>query len=87
MERPGEVTRLDEINMRVERQVLTPLPGTDAFVFLIRTYFLNVAELSAPERISLRLALKSMTPEQAAYKGLDRVRESVMEVLEKGCVS
>lgn len=87
MGRPGGVTGPDGINMRVERQVLTPLPGTDAFVFLIRTYFLNVAELSAPERTSLRLALKSMTPEQAVYKGLDRVRESVMEVLEKGCVS
>jgi hypothetical protein len=75
------VEGLDELYMRIERQVLAPLPGTDAFIFLIRTYFLNVAELDGDEQVELSSALVSMTQKQRIYKGLARGWERILELL------
>ncbi len=66
--------------LRIERQVLWGLPEVSAFVFTIRTYFVPASEVrrNERERIQLRAALESMTPESQVYKG---VRESLPELL------
>ncbi|UJW74625.1 heme-dependent oxidative N-demethylase family protein [Rhizobium sp. SL42] len=66
----------DEAVIRVERQTLTKLPGTGDIVFTIRIYLDPVAVFeNHPEgaRLASALAeqLDALTPEQAAYKGVD----------------
>lgn len=66
--------------LRVERQVLVGLPAHRAFVFTIRTWFLDGDVVRAdPERNPLlQSALASMTPEVLRYKGLDRTRDAIL---------
>lgn len=56
--------------VRVERQTLTGLPEESAFVFTIRTYFLDIANLTALDRHALVEAIVSMSPAVLSYKGL-----------------
>jgi hypothetical protein len=56
--------------LRVERQVTLPVVGFDAYVFLIRTCFHDVADLATEARHRLRHALATMDPDIRAYKGL-----------------
>jgi len=55
--------------VRVERQNLIGLKEVNAFIFTIRTYFYNVADLSGDEKISLIKAVGSMTDAALEYKG------------------
>jgi hypothetical protein len=67
--------------VRVERQTLHPLPGCDAWLFLIHPTNTPVHQLTAPQRAQLASALESMTPEQATYKGLATTRDAVCAAL------
>jgi hypothetical protein len=71
--------------LRVERQVLWGFPEHDAFVFTIRTYFWDCAELKKdPSRTqALISAIHSMTPESLVYKGLHESKPAVVEWLQK----
>lgn len=72
--------------LRVERQVLVGLPAHRAFVFTIRTWFLDGDAVRAdPERNPmLQAALASMTPDVLRYKGLERTREPILGWLREG---
>jgi len=59
-----------DIYLRVERQLLSVIPKRSAFLFLIRTYFYSIDELTATEKKALAEALRSMSPASQAYKGL-----------------
>lgn len=73
-----------ELQVRVERQTLTPFPDLDASLFTIRTYFLDVAsELSQDERTQLAAAIRSMSPEQLRYKGLSASRDPILTWIER----
>jgi dimethylamine monooxygenase subunit A len=73
-------TRFDGENLwlRVERQVLLPLPELRAAVFLIR---LHLYEARCVPALPLIAALESMSPEARAYKGLTDDWERVMSWL------
>jgi hypothetical protein len=58
-----------QLYLRVERQTINGLPGCNAFLFTIRTYFYPVDELTATEKKALVMAVESMSPESLAYKG------------------
>ena len=64
--------------LRVERQVLLPMPQWAAYVFLIRTYFEPVAGLSRDERGRLALAVETMEGDVLAYKGLAAERDAIL---------
>jgi len=71
---------------RVERQVMVGLPEAGAALFFIRLYLTEGAEVRAdPERRrALVSALRGMSPESRAYKGIAAYAEELMEWLEKG---
>lgn len=73
-----------QLHLRIERQTLCALPGTDAYVFTIRTYFTAVQELPAAQRAVLVAAIESMDAEALAYKGLARQREAILQWLKAG---
>jgi hypothetical protein len=50
--------------------LLSAIPGRSAFLFLIRTYFYSIDELTATEKKALAEALRPMSPASQAYKGL-----------------
>jgi hypothetical protein len=56
--------------MRVERQVLLPLPEVNASIFLIRTYLYDVRELTSDQRAFMRSAIESMSPQAREYKSV-----------------
>ncbi len=60
----------DPLYLRVERQTITGLPGSNAFLFTIRTYFYDVDELEPHEKEALQAAVESMSPQSLEYKGL-----------------
>jgi len=70
--------------LRVERQVTVGLPKARAFLFGIRTYFENVAELAPQQRRQLANAIQSMTAETLAYKGIAPYRDAVLAWLRGG---
>lgn len=61
-----------ELFVRVERQVIVGFEAISAFLFTIRTYLYNVAELSHLHRRRLAQALESMSPASRQYKGVSR---------------
>lgn len=63
--------------IRVERQTIHPLPECAAWLFLIHPANTPVEELTREQRHRLAQALDSMTPEQAAYKGLAATRAAI----------
>ncbi|MCL4796668.1 MAG: DUF3445 domain-containing protein [Bryobacteraceae bacterium] len=68
----------EPLYVRVERQSMHPLPGCDAWLFLIHPANTPVWQLTAAQRQALAAALESMTAEQAAYKGLATTRAAVI---------
>ena len=64
-----------KLYLRVERQVIVGVPGRNAFMFIIRTYFYNIDELQADERKALLMAVESMSPSSLEYKGLNNKTE------------
>jgi len=74
-----------ELYLRVERQVIYGFPELDAFLFTIRTYFYDVAELkqSPEKRLALQSALQSMSDATLDYKGLRESRPLILDWLQK----
>lgn len=74
-----QVQSLDDLYLRVERQVFTRLPETGAIVFTIRVYidsFSIIRENPVAFNIlkdSLKEAIEQMTGAQREYKSLDHV--------------
>ena len=68
--------------LRVERQVMLPVAGFQAYVFLIRTCFHAVADLAPEARQRLRRALATMDADTRAYKGLADSAEVILAWLE-----
>ena len=69
---------------RVERQTTLPLPQLRAGVFFIRVMVCPLADVltSAPERAGqLRDALASMSNAVVAYRGMDGVRDRLVDAL------
>jgi hypothetical protein len=69
--------------LRVERQTTVPFAVQQASLFLIRTYLTPFEELTASERGVLARALEALPADVAAYKGLDTIRATVLEVLRR----
>ena len=67
--------------LRVERQVMLPVAGFSAYVFLIRTYFEPVSGLDRDERRQLAHALATMDASVLAYKGLADSRDAILDWL------
>ncbi len=59
-----------KLYIRTERQNLIGFPEVNAFLFTIRTYFYEVDLLEDHEKKQLWSAVRSMSPESLAYKGL-----------------
>ena len=74
-----------ELYLRVERQVIYGFPELDAFLFTIRTYFYDVAELKqSPEKcLALQSALQSMSDATLDYKGLTENKPLILDWLQK----
>lgn len=74
-----------ELYLRVERQVIYGFPELDAFLFTIRTYFYDVAELkqSPEKRLALQSALQSMSDATLEYKGLTENKPLILDWLQK----
>ena len=70
-----------ELFLRIERQVVLPVPETGAYLFLIRSYFRDVGALAADERARLAAALRTMDADVLAYKGLAHDRAAILRWL------
>lgn len=70
-----------ELYVRVERQTLSGLPKASAFVFTIRTYFLDVTQFSPEDRRTLNDALSSMSEAVKRYKGLNETASMISDWL------
>jgi len=67
--------------IRTERQNLVGFPAVNAFLFTIRTYFYEVDLLESNEKKALWSAVRSMSPESLAYKGLTDVTDYLSKKL------
>jgi hypothetical protein len=72
-------------HLRVERQVLWPLPEVGASLFAIRVSFWRAEEIAADprKRELLRRGLLSMSPESRRYKGVDGCFDELVRWLEE----
>ena len=70
--------------LRVERQTLHGFPARDGALFTIRTYLYPLAGLLETAEMAGALAagLRSMTPEQAGYKGPGHSRAALLDWLD-----
>lgn len=68
--------------LRVERQLTWPFPAVRASLFVIRTYVMPFATLSAPERNVLREAVLQMPLAFKSYKGIPEDASLVLGALE-----
>ena len=86
-ERPSSSFDGHHFWVRIERQVLWPVDGTDAFLFTIRLHVHpGTAIITDPDAArGLATALRNMTPDERRYKGLlddaDRVASWLDEKL------
>lgn len=69
------------LHLRIERQVMVGLPEVSGFLFTIRTYLRDVAELDGPTRQRVAAAIASMDEATAVYKGLAEQRGALVEWL------
>lgn len=69
--------------LRVEHQVLTPLPGSKAILFGIRLENVPLKTIRADQRLAkgLRRALATMPDALARYKNLSRIRSALVAYL------
>lgn len=74
-------TAPDQMWLRVERQILTPLPQTGAMLFGIRIERIRLDEVLADPDTKRRFhrAITTMPPEVAAYKGLSEVLPDLLK--------
>lgn len=77
---PASPVVLDRLWLRVEHQALLGLPHTKGVLFGIRIALYRLDELARDRAIAdgLRHALATMSPEMAAYKRLDGIREKLI---------
>lgn len=73
---------LEDIFVRIERQVLVGLPGANALLFLIRTYLRSAATLPLEERYAIAAALGTMSSESRVYKGIGKAYQGLIDLLE-----
>lgn len=80
---PGRDFRDGKLWVRTERQVLWPLDGD--LLFTIRVGFWSMEELDEEPELwpPLIQAVRGMTPEQRAYKGLDRHWDTLLAILDQ----
>ena len=64
-----------QLYIRTERQNLVGFPQVNAFMFTIRTYFYEVNQLNNNEKKALWSAVRGMSEEALAYKGLTGVTD------------
>lgn len=62
----------DDLFMRIERQVIWPVPDSEILLFTIRTYFRDCATLDEQQRLALIKAVNSMTEATLKYKNIDK---------------
>ena len=76
---------MHEVFLRLEQQILAPLPRTGGTVFGLQLFVYPLRELAevAEIRNGLAHALKTMPPEIAAYKGIANARERIITLLEQ----
>lgn len=70
-----------ELYLRIERQVTTCLPGADAFIFSIRTYFEDVRLWEKERRLKLVSAIETMNEDTLRYKGIAASRDEILSWL------
>lgn len=70
-----KITDSSKLFIRTERQNMIGFPPLNAFMFTIRTYFYEVSLLESQEKKALWAAVRSMSPEALAYKGLNGVTD------------
>lgn len=82
--RPAPPLTLDRVWLRVEDQILSILPETNALLFGIRIVTVPLSELRATEPESaagLHRALATLSDEMAAYKNIAAARPHLLELL------
>lgn len=72
--------RAPELYLRVERQILWPLPDAQAVLFIIRTYFTDCQDIKRDPRQhqALCAAIRSMSSPALHYKGLTGDRDVIL---------
>ena len=75
----------EKVHLRVELQSLWRLPRSNAILFVIRCYLMNMDELVTVPKWARRFprVLKTLPPELIDYKGLTRFRETTIDWLSK----
>ena len=68
--------------LRVERQSTLPLSRLGRALFVIRPYLTPLTELPAEQRRTLGAAVASMSRQALAYKGIEAVRDELVEWLQ-----
>ena len=58
--------------MRIERQVISPIPNTNLILFTIRTYFRDCGTLEKQQRLGLISAINSMSNDTLNYKDINK---------------
>jgi hypothetical protein len=76
-----KINEASQLFIRTERQNLVGFPQVNAFLFTIRTYFYEVGLLEDHEKTALWSAVRSMSPDALAYKGLTGVTEFLSQHL------
>lgn len=82
---PGRAFASKPFVVRVERQVLIPLPEHGASIFLIGVGFVSKEDILADEALwrPLRSALEGMSPQAREYKGVASEFEGLLAQFEK----
>ncbi|APO79462.1 hypothetical protein AM571_PC01731 (plasmid) [Rhizobium etli 8C-3] len=75
----------EKVHLRVELQSLWRLPRSNAILFVIRCYLMNMGELVTVPKWARRMprVLRTLPPELIDYKGLTRYREDTINWLSK----
>ena len=75
----------EKVHLRVELQTLWRLPRSNAILFVIRCYLINMEELVTVPKWARRFhrVLKTLPPELVDYKGLTRYRDMTIDWLAK----
>jgi dimethylamine monooxygenase subunit A len=83
---PGLPVHLDRMWLRVEHQALVSLPKNNGVMFAIRIALHRLDDLRKDDIVAQGLirALRTMPREVAAYKGLSRVRDGLITLLDIG---
>lgn len=71
-------------HLRVELQLIVRLPRSNGLLFGIRTYLISLKDLASNPAWARRMhrVLRTLPPEIASYKGMDRTREPMIAWLE-----